>query len=58
MTIMSRYYGLHKMKCLWDNKVVYNINVIIMNNLFGMTDPKTLSSIYDLKGSTYKRETS
>ena len=29
-----------------------------MNNLFGMTDPKTLSKVYDLKGSTYKWLTS
>ena len=56
-TLLTRYYGLHKLKCYNKNKLIYNINVVVMNNLFTVKDPDSIMSKYDLKGSSYKRET-
>ena len=56
-TLISRYYGLHQMKCYNNKDLVYDIYVIVMNNVFVLDNPELIEKTYDLKGSTYKRRT-
>ncbi len=56
-TLISRYYGLHQLKCYNDSSLVYDIYICIMNNVFNLENPEKIQSIYDLKGSSYKRKT-
>ena len=58
-SLLSRYYGLHKMRFYKNKKLKKNFYLVIMNNVFHDGEkPVTPESIYDLKGSTYKRRTS
>ena len=56
-TLMARYYGLHRMKCYKNRKIVYDIYICVMNNVFDIEKPELIKNLYDLKGSTYKRIT-
>ena len=58
-SLLSRYYGLHKLRFYKDKKMKKNFFLVIMNNVFH-DGIKSISpeSIFDLKGSTYKRRTS
>lgn len=56
-TFVTRYYGLHKLKCYKKDAVMYDINVVVMNNIFAVKDENMIEHKYDLKGSTYKRFT-
>lgn len=57
-TYMSRFYGLHRLKCYNKNgNLVKNICIIVMNNVFDKIEsPELIHNKYDLKGSTYKRK--
>ena len=57
-TLLTRYYGLHQMKCYKEKKLIYNIYIIVINNVFDIENPELIKNKYDLKGSTYKRITS
>ena len=46
------------MKCYKNDKMVYNIYIIVINNVFDIENPELLKNKYDLKGSTFKRITS
>lgn len=54
-TLLSRFFGLHRVECLKNNRLVFDVYVLIMNNIF--STPDTIDHKYDLKGSTYKRLT-
>lgn len=56
-TILTRYFGLHQMKCYNKNKLIYDIYIVVMNNIFTMDNPSLLRHKYDLKGSTFGRRT-
>ena len=56
-TLMARYYGLHRMKCYKKRKIVYDLYICVMNNVFDIEKPELIQNLYDLKGSTYKRIT-
>lgn len=58
-SLLSRYYGLHKLRFFKNNKLQKSFFLVIMNNVFhdGATPIKP-DTIFDLKGSTYKRRTS
>ena len=56
-TLITRYYGLHKIKCYNKQKLIYDINIVVMNNIFRIRDAEMIDSKYDLKGSYYKRLT-
>ena len=57
-TLLTRYFGLHRMKCYKKKRqVIYDIYIVVMNNVFDLPNPEKLIDIYDLKGSTYKRIT-
>jgi hypothetical protein len=56
-TFLPKFYGLHQIKCINDNSVIYDIYIVVMNNVFEMKNPQLIDSKYDLKGSTYKRLT-
>ena len=55
-TYLSRFYGLHRLKCYDNNnKLVKNIYILVMNKVFeDVLNPENLTDKYDLKGSTYK----
>ena len=57
-TLLTRYYGLHQMKCYKDKKFIYDIYIIVFNNVFDIENPELIKNKYDLKGSTYNRITS
>lgn len=58
-SLLSRYYGLHKLRFYKNKKQKKNFYLVIMNNVFhNGTNPIAPESIFDLKGSTYKRRTS
>lgn len=58
-SLLSRFYGLHKMRFYKRKKLKKNFYLVIMNNVFHDGDkPVTPEAIFDLKGSTYKRRTS
>lgn len=56
-TFITKYFGLHKLKCYKKDKLVYNIQVVVMNNIFSVTDDDLIQDKYDLKGSRYNRIT-
>lgn len=57
-TLLTRYYGLHKLKCYKKNETLFNIHIVVMNNIFAIKDEDLIEEKYDIKGSTYKRTTS
>lgn len=58
-SFLSRYYGLHKLRFYKNNKLKKNFFLVIMNNVFHNGQiPVSPETIFDLKGSTYKRRTS
>lgn len=57
-TLLTRYFGLHELKCYNDTTLVYDIFIVVMNNVFDLDDPDSIREKYDLKGSTYQRITS
>lgn len=57
-SLLSRFYGLHKLRFYKNNKLQKNFFLVIMNNVFhNGQNPITPETIFDLKGSTYKRRT-
>ena len=57
-TLLTRYFGLHRMKCYKKkHQVIYDIYICVMNNVFDLSNPEKIKNIYDLKGSTFKRFT-
>ena len=56
-TYISRFYGLHRLKCYKkDNTLVKNIYILVMNSVFeDILNTDDIIEKYDLKGSTYKR---
>lgn len=57
-SLLSRYYGLHKLHFYKNNKLKKAFYLVIMNNLFHNGKvPISPYRIFDLKGSTYKRKT-
>ena len=57
-TFLTRYFGLHRMKCYKrKHKVIYDIYICVMNNIFDLKKPELIKNVYDLKGSTFKRIT-
>jgi hypothetical protein len=57
-SFLSRYYGLHKLRFYKNNKLKKNFFLVIMNNVFhNGQKPISPETIFDLKGSTYKRRT-
>ena len=54
-TLVTRFYGLHKIKYKNDKGTIQRIYFIIMQNVFNTT--KSLHVRYDLKGSKYGRRT-
>ena len=56
-TLLARYFGLHQMKCYAGSNMVYDIYIVVMNNIFDIENPELILHKYDLKGSTYKRIT-
>ena len=54
-TLLSRFFGLHRVECLKGNQVMFDVYVLIMNNVF--STPEVIDHKYDLKGSTYQRLT-
>lgn len=58
-TLINRYYGLHKLVLMPNenqasqDQVAQKVYFVIMNNIFDSA--RDIHSIYDLKGSTYKR---
>ena len=57
-SFLSRYYGLHKLRFFKNNKLKKNFFLVIMNNVFhNGKEPVSPETIFDLKGSTYKRRT-
>lgn len=56
-TFIAYYYGLHQMKCYNHHELIYDIYIIVMNNIFCLQNPDHLEKVYDLKGSFYKRLT-
>mmetsp|Transcript_13998 Transcript_13998/g.13603 ORF Transcript_13998/g.13603 Transcript_13998/m.13603 type:complete len:165 (+) Transcript_13998:377-871(+) len=49
-SMLTRYYGVYKIKI----KYMQPVSVVVMDNLMG-ANANLLTSIYDLKGSTFKR---
>jgi 1-phosphatidylinositol-4-phosphate 5-kinase len=54
-TLITRYFGLHKIKYKSENKSIERIYFIVMANVFNTT--RNISVRYDLKGSKYGRNT-
>jgi hypothetical protein len=55
-TLLTRYFGLHEIKCYNDTKLIYDIYIVVMNNVFDLDDPTAIVDKYDLKGSLYGRK--
>lgn len=55
-TLLTRYFGLHEIKCYNDTKLIYDIYIVVMNNVFDLDDPTAIIEKYDLKGSLYGRK--
>ena len=51
-TFLLHIYGLYKLKNKQTNRQIY---FIVINNFF--SDPLKINERYDIKGSTYNRET-
>ena len=56
-TFLPKFFGLHQIKCIKDGRVVYDIYIVVMNNVFNMDNPNLIKNKYDLKGSRFKRLT-
>lgn len=56
-TLLARYFGLHQIKCYSNNSLIYDIYIVVMNNVFNLQHPELMEHKYDLKGSTFKRYT-
>ena len=56
-TFLPKYFGLHQIKCIKAGRVIYDIYIVVMNNVFNMDNPGLIKNKYDLKGSRYKRFT-
>lgn len=56
-TLITYYYGLHQMKCYNKGELIYDIYVIVMNNIFCLQNPELIEKVYDLKGSFFQRLT-
>ena len=54
-TLVTRFYGLHKIKYRNEKGAIQRIYFIIMQNVFNTV--KSLHVRYDLKGSKYGRRT-
>lgn len=57
-TLMTRYFGLHQIKCYSGIELVSEVFVVVMNNVFDLANPDKIQNKFDLKGSTYGRLTS
>ena len=53
--MITRYFGMHKIKYNKEGAGIQRIYFIIMANVFNTT--KTIETRYDLKGSKYGRNT-
>ena len=57
-SLLSRYYGLHKLRFYKNDKMKKSFFLVIMNNVFhNGLKPISPNMIFDLKGSTFKRRT-
>lgn len=57
-TLLNRFYGLYQLKCYdADQGVVFDLYVVVMNNVFDMEAPELIKHKYDLKGSSFGRLT-
>jgi hypothetical protein len=56
-TLLTRYFGLHEIKCYNNTNLIYDIYIVVMNNVFDLDDPLSITEKYDLKGSSYGRMT-
>ena len=56
-SLLSRYLGLHRIKCYKKNQIVHDIYILVMNNFFTINNPDLIRNKYDLKGSKYGRIT-
>ncbi len=54
-TLLSRFYGMHRIECLKEEKIVTDVYVVVMNNVLNTSEK--IHQKFDLKGSTYKRWT-
>lgn len=52
-TLLTRYFGLHELKGYNDTTQVFDIYIVVMNNIFDLDNPDLIQEKYDLKGSTY-----
>jgi hypothetical protein len=55
-SLLSRFYGMHRIECLKNETTAFDVHVIVMNNVLH-TPYGEIGVKYDLKGSTYKRLT-
>lgn len=56
-TLLTKYFGLHRLKCFQGSKLRYDLYVVVMNNVFSLENPELMQHRYDLKGSTHRRIT-
>lgn len=56
-TLLTRYFGLHEIKCYNKTQLVMDIFVVVMNNVFDLAQPRDIKDKFDLKGSTFGRWT-
>lgn len=56
-TLLTRFFGLHEIKCYKGQLAVEDIFIVVMNNVFDLADPENIKNKYDLKGSSYGRWT-
>ena len=54
-SFIVKYFGLHKIECIKNDKTINILYFVVMKNLFQKISK--LNFIYDLKGSLYKRIT-
>ena len=47
-TLITRFFGLHEIKCYQGKTLVYDIFVVIMNNVFDLANPREMKIQYDL----------
>ena len=56
--LLTKYFGLHQIKCFNKDRQVYKFNIVVMNNFLNSPAPLPPTHLYDLKGSLYHRATS
>lgn len=56
-TLITRYFGLHQIKCYNGKLLIFDVYILVMNNVLNLSYPERLEEKYDLKGSSYKRLT-